>query len=168
MRRFRVPTSSDNDLLDLFTFHVAREKWLLPMTPATLPGLPGAPRVTEKDPGYGFFDNAPAHRPRGAPWTRRRRAMPRAAKPAARAPARADRPPAAPMRRVSVEGRPAHQPGRRARHHQAMLAQNSKHIDTALYQQLVPAWPIWNATHGHGKPSDVNPMFSPTRACCAT
>ncbi|MES2958217.1 MAG: chemotaxis protein CheW [Pseudomonadota bacterium] len=64
MRRFVVTTaSSDNDLLDLFTFHVAREQVkLLPMSAGFgfhdgAPGAPDAP--TDVDPGYGFFEDAP-------------------------------------------------------------------------------------------------------------
>lgn len=64
MRRFKVVTSSsDNDLLDLFSFHVAREQVRLQ---AYGPGYgfhagnPGAPDPEpEPDPGYGFFDSAP-------------------------------------------------------------------------------------------------------------
>ena len=64
MRRFRVvTTTSDNDLLDLFTFHVARE--LIQMR-ATDPGFgffpenAGAPpEENPVDPGYGFFEPLP-------------------------------------------------------------------------------------------------------------
>src|SRR5437762_761486 len=63
MRRFRViTTSSDNDLLDLFTFHVSRDEVaLLPMGPGYgfHEGSPGAPEPEPADLGYGFFDNAP-------------------------------------------------------------------------------------------------------------
>jgi two-component system chemotaxis sensor kinase CheA len=55
-RRFKVVTSSsDADLLDLFTFHVAREQVVfLPLD------VPVAPVVPVADPGYGFFDDEPA------------------------------------------------------------------------------------------------------------
>jgi two-component system chemotaxis sensor kinase CheA len=64
MRRFRVvTTTSDNELLDLFTFHVARE--LIQMR-ATDPGFgffpenAGAPpEENPVDPGYGFFEPMP-------------------------------------------------------------------------------------------------------------
>jgi two-component system, chemotaxis family, sensor kinase CheA len=64
IRRFRVvTTTSDADLLDLFTFHVARE--LIQMR-ATDPGFgffpenAGAPPVENPvDPGYGFFEPLP-------------------------------------------------------------------------------------------------------------
>jgi two-component system, chemotaxis family, sensor kinase CheA len=64
MRRFRViTTTSDNELLDLFTFHVARE--LIQMR-STDPGFgffhenAGAPpEEIPADPGYGFFEPLP-------------------------------------------------------------------------------------------------------------
>src|SRR3954470_6987447 len=64
MRRFRViTTTSDSELLDLFTFHVARE--LIQMR-ATDPGYgffpenAGAPPEEKPvDPGYGFFEPLP-------------------------------------------------------------------------------------------------------------
>ncbi|HJV95280.1 MAG TPA: Hpt domain-containing protein, partial [Albitalea sp.] len=64
MRRFKIVTnSSDSDLLDLFTFHVAREHVaLMPLGPGYgfHEGAPGVPQeVAEPDPGYGFFDDAP-------------------------------------------------------------------------------------------------------------
>jgi len=68
MRRFKVvTTSADNDLLDLFTFHVPREA--VRLAPLGLgygfhDGAPGAPASGSEDGGgvergYGFFDNAP-------------------------------------------------------------------------------------------------------------
>jgi len=151
MRRFRViTTSSDSDLLDLFTFHVARDEVaLLPMTPgygfhAGSPGAPPADELEEKDPGYGFFDNAPGA-PASSPTpsdTAPKSDATEAAKPAARAPARADKAPAAALEsstlRVSVEkvDQLINLVGELVIT-QAMLAQNSKQIDTALYQQLV-------------------------------
>ena len=55
-RLFQVETAStDDDLLDLFTFHVSREQIeIKPVAAAPAP----APAVVEKDPGYGFFDDA--------------------------------------------------------------------------------------------------------------
>ncbi len=148
MRRFRViTTSSDADLLDLFTFHVARDEVaLLPMTPgygfhAGAPGAPPESELAPSDPGYGFFDNAP-----GAPAVEPGRAGPTAETVAAklppRAPARAEKAPAAALEsstlRVSVEkvDQLINLVGELVIT-QAMLAQNSKQIDTALYQQLV-------------------------------
>ena len=63
MRRFKITTdSSDDDLLDLFTFHIAREHVkLLPLGPGYgfHNGAPGAPPPEQIDPGFGFFDDAP-------------------------------------------------------------------------------------------------------------
>jgi len=151
MRRFRIiTTSSDSDLMDLFTFHVAREEVaLLPMGPGYgfHKDAPGAPPEMPEDPGYGFFDNAP-----GAPSAAEGSAVEvkpaeeaagEAAKPAAatRATARAEKAPAAALEsstlRVSVEkvDQLINLVGELVIT-QAMLAQNSKQIDTALYQQL--------------------------------
>jgi len=147
IRRFRViTTSTDNDLLDLFTFHVARDEVaLLPMTAGYgfHAGAPGAPVEAEKDPGYGFFENAP-----GAPGSSdaptaaaNGLAEVETAKPAARAPARAEKAPAAALEsstlRVSVEkvDQLINLVGELVIT-QAMLAQNSKQIDPGLYQQL--------------------------------
>jgi two-component system chemotaxis sensor kinase CheA len=149
IRRFRViTTSTDNDLLDLFTFHVARDEVaLLPMTVgygfhAGSPGAPPETPLAERDPGYGFFENAP-----GAPGSAdasagdTSAAAAEAAKPAARAPARAEKAPAAALEsstlRVSVEkvDQLINLVGELVIT-QAMLAQNSKQIDPGLYQQL--------------------------------
>ena len=148
MRRFRVvTTSSDNDLLDLFTFHVARDEVaLLPMGPGYgfHEGAPGAPAAEPepRDPGYGFFDNAP-----GAPASDASASGPAAPADAAApkiavpAPARVEKAPAAALEsstlRVSVEkvDQLINLVGELVIT-QAMLAQNSKQIDTALYQQL--------------------------------
>ena len=148
MRRFRVvTTSSDNDLLDLFTFHVARDEVaLLPMGPGYgfHAGAPGAPAAEPepRDPGYGFFDNAP-----GAPTSDASAPGPAAPadaaapKAAPRAPARVEKAPAAALEsstlRVSVEkvDQLINLVGELVIT-QAMLAQNSKQIDIALYQQL--------------------------------
>lgn len=152
IRRFRViTTSSDSDLLDLFTFHVARDEVaLLPMTVgygfhAGSPGAPPAAELEHQDPGYGFFDNAPgspasAHAAPGA-TPKPEASATDAPKPAARAAGRADKAPAAALEsstlRVSVEkvDQLINLVGELVIT-QAMLAQNSKQIDTALYQQL--------------------------------
>ncbi|MBP6251436.1 MAG: chemotaxis protein CheW [Rubrivivax sp.] len=147
MRRFKVSTSSsDNDLLDLFTFHVAREQ--VQLAPLGLgygfhDGAPGAPMARtppERDPGYGFFEQAP-----GAPD-----GMPAPALATAAAPG-----PVPPRPAARVEpGKPASGPDQSTLRvsvekvdqlinlvgelviTQAMLAQNSKDIDSALHQQL--------------------------------
>lgn len=153
MRRFKVLTSSsDNDLLDLFTFHVAREQVkLLPLGPGFgfHEGAPGAPQAVaeEKDPGYGFFDDAPGVPPSAGTELKAQAEAPKpsaavtttAAKPVA---ARADVKPAAggmdqSTLRVSVEkvDQLINLVGELVIT-QAMLAQNSRNLDPALYQQL--------------------------------
>jgi two-component system, chemotaxis family, sensor kinase CheA len=152
IRRFRVvTTSTDQDLLDLFTFHVAREQVMfLPVTDgygfhAGSPGAPPEAELEQRDPGYGFFEDAPgapagdaaATTAAGNPGAAAAEA-PKAARPAARA----EKAPAAALEsstlRVSVEkvDQLINLVGELVIT-QAMLAQNSKQIDTALYQQLV-------------------------------
>jgi len=150
MRRYKIlTTSSDSDLLDLFTFHVAREAVaLLPLGPGYgfHAGAPGAPDESEAaaDLGYGFFDNAP-----GAPTAAEAQpaestpapAAAEAPKPAPRAAAKTDKAPAAALEsstlRVSVEkvDQLINLVGELVIT-QAMLAQNSKSVDLALHQQL--------------------------------
>ncbi len=136
VRRFKITTaSSDADLLDLFSFHVAREVVMLaPLGPGYgfHAGAPGAPAeaAAVADAGYGFFDDAP-----GCP---------------ANAAAAADAPSAAPHKaethraaagdstlRVSVEkvDQLINLVGELVIT-QAMLAQTSSHVDAALQQQL--------------------------------
>jgi two-component system chemotaxis sensor kinase CheA len=148
MRRFKVvTTSSDSDLLDLFTFHVAREAVaLLPLGPGYgfHPGAPGAPvEAAAPEPGYGFFDNAP-----GAPGTTDAVAGTPASAPTSEAPKAAARPARAEKAaaaatlesstlRVSVEkvDQLINLVGELVIT-QAMLAQNSKSVDLALHQQM--------------------------------
>jgi two-component system, chemotaxis family, sensor kinase CheA len=145
MRRFRIiTTSTDADLLDLFTFHVARDEVaLLPMTPgygfhAGSPGAPPPSVLAQQEAGYGFFDGAP-----GVPAGNDLVDAPavEAAKPTSREPARAGMAPAAALGsstlRVSVDkvDQLINLVGELVIT-QAMLAQNSKQIDPALYQQL--------------------------------
>ena len=154
MRRFKVLTSStDNDLLDLFTFHVSREQVkILPLGEGYgfHEGAPGAPPVEAKkdeDPGYGFFDDAPGmpaalnEETKAAEAAKASVPVP-AAKPAA--PARTDVAPrggaASPDQstlRVSVEkvDQLINLVGELVIT-QAMLAQNSRNLDPGLYQQL--------------------------------
>lgn len=153
MRRFKVLTSStDNDLLDLFTFHVAREQVkLLPLGPGFgfHEGAPGAPPAEpeDKDPGYGFFDDAPGIpsatstelKAQAAEAPKPGAVATTAAKPVA---AKADAKPAAAgmdqsTLRVSVEkvDQLINLVGELVIT-QAMLAQNSRNLDPGLYQQL--------------------------------
>jgi two-component system chemotaxis sensor kinase CheA len=151
MRRFKIVTATaDNDLLDLFTFHVAREHVKLsPMGTGYgfHEGAPGAPRddaPKETPVGYGFFENAP-----GAPEEVQATAPAPEAAPAAAAPARVA-PAAAPARAEKAAGAAESSTLRVSVDKvdqlinlvgelvitQAMLAQNSKGIDNALHQQL--------------------------------
>lgn len=151
MRRFKIVTgSSDNDLLDLFTFHVAREQVKLAAFGAGYgfhDGAPGAPPVeTKQEPGYGFFDDAPgspvqssaaspAAEPAPAPAAS---AVVPTAKPAVAA--AAPKPAAGGDQstlRVSIEkvDQLINLVGELVIT-QAMLAQNSRNVDPGLYQQL--------------------------------
>ena len=120
IRRFRVvTTTSDGDLLDLFTFHVARELIQIKDADAGygfFPDGPGAPVEDHPaDPGYGFFEPLPGPAEAAAGARRPRRARPAPPRPrpskarevAERQGRRGRRPDAARLRR---EGRPAHQP----------------------------------------------------------
>ena len=144
MRRFRVcTTSSDSDLLDLFTFHVSREQ--VKLAPLGLgygfhhgnPGVPPDAKLTEDELGYGFFDDAP-----GAPAKAEvSPAVAEAPKPspkhvAPQADAKASGLESSTLR-VSVEkvDQLINLVGELVIT-QAMLAQNGKAIDSALYQQL--------------------------------
>ena len=147
MRRFKVTTSSsDSDLLDLFTFHVAREHvQLLPLGPgygfhAGAAGAPAAEPVAVAEAGYGFFDDAP-----GAPSDAAASAPASAAAAATpvpgegRAAAKAVAPASAEAStlRVSVEkvDQLINLVGELVIT-QAMLMQNSAKMDPGLYQQL--------------------------------
>ncbi|MDM4764475.1 chemotaxis protein CheW [Pelomonas sp. SE-A7] len=144
MRRFKVLTSSsDNDLLDLFSFHVSREQVkILPLGDGFgfHEGAPGAPKVEEKDQGYGFFDDAP-----GSPGGTGEVKPVTAAAPVAAAPKAAPKAEAkgAPggmdqsTLRVSVEkvDQLINLVGELVIT-QAMLAQNSSGLDPAVHQQL--------------------------------
>jgi len=147
MRRFKITTTStDSDLLDLFTFHVPRESVTLKAITAGYgfydgaPGAPAAEAAVEQ--GYGFFDEAP-----GAPGTASAPATAApaeaAAKPAAAKPAapRGEGKAAAALEsatlRVSVEkvDQLINLVGELVIT-QAMLAQNSKGLDAGLSQQM--------------------------------
>jgi two-component system chemotaxis sensor kinase CheA len=150
MRRFKLLTAaSENELIDLFGFHVAREQVkLAPLGPGYgfHAGAPGAPQATpvDSDPGYGFFDNAPgapdataaAAAGAAAPATVPVEARP-AARAAARAEAKAAGTPESSTLRVSVEkvDQLINLVGELVIT-QAMLAQTGKGVDAALYQQL--------------------------------
>ncbi|MCV2366740.1 chemotaxis protein CheA [Roseateles oligotrophus] len=152
VRRFKILTSSsDGDLLDLFTFHVAREQVeLLPLGPGFgfHEGSPGSPAATpassqEADLGYGFFDNAPGL-PEASAATSELKVQAEPAKPATVTPAAVARPAAGPAAgmeqstlRVSIEkvDQLINLVGELVIT-QAMLAQNSRDVAPGLYQQL--------------------------------
>ena len=152
MRRFKIITgSTDDDLLDLFTFHVARDKVkLLPLGPGYgfHPGAPGVPpeEAPPVDNSFGFFDDAPGapgSQPAAAaaPVAAAVAAAPAGAKPETRAtPAKAHAAPAAEAStlRVSVEkvDQLINLVGELVIT-QAMLAQTSTKIDLTKHQQLV-------------------------------
>ena len=158
-RLFAVETNStDEDLLDLFTFHVAREQIEI-RTPAVAPvadashgffdGAPGAPAAAapaaapkaEVSSGFGFFDGAPGA-PGSTPEPVAVEAAPveaRAiAKPVAKAAgAPAAQPEAATIRvAISKVDQLINLVGELVIT-QAMLAQNSRALDPAVYQQLL-------------------------------
>jgi two-component system, chemotaxis family, sensor kinase CheA len=145
VRRFKVcTTSSDSDLLDLLTFHVAREHVaVLPLGPGYgfHPDAPGAPQAEKEDVGYGFFDDAPGAptQAAGTPAASDTEAAP-VVKAAPKAVAKAEKPAAAveaSTLRVSVEkvDQLINLVGELVIT-QAMLAQNTTGLDPAVYQQL--------------------------------
>ncbi|MBB5205883.1 two-component system chemotaxis sensor kinase CheA [Inhella inkyongensis] len=148
MRRFKITTaSSDNDLLDLFTFHVAREQVKLNPLGAGYgfyEGSPGAPKEEPKaEAGYGFFDDAPgapqaaAPTPAAAAPAQPTTAVVPTAKPSAAAPKPAAAAADQSTLRVSIEkvDQLINLVGELVIT-QAMLAQNSRNVDPGLYQQL--------------------------------
>ena len=157
-RVFAVETAStDDDLLDLFTFHVAREQInIVPVAAAAgetgngLPdgaveapvvaATPAASKAEESIAGFGFFDGAP-----GAPATHEvsvavappveSQGVVKAATKAAASPAA--QPEAATIRvAISKVDQLINLVGELVIT-QAMLAQNSRALDPAVYQQLL-------------------------------
>ncbi len=151
MRRFKVVTSStDNDLIDLFGFHISREQ--IQLTALTdgygfHEGAPGAPPATvataaAPELGYGFFEDAP-----GAPTADGQPAPVAAASaPVAAAPSKAAAPKAEKSAAAAAESSTLRVSVDKVDQlinlvgelviTQAMLAQNGKGVDAALYQQL--------------------------------
>lgn len=140
-RLFAVQTAStDEDLLDLFTFHVSREqidiRSAAAMEPvAAVAVAPVAPVEPEAAAGFGFFDGAP-----GAPSS-----MPEVhaeAKSSAKAVVKAAAPPAAQPEAATIRvaiskvDQLINLVGELVIT-QAMLAQNSRALDPAVYQQLL-------------------------------
>ncbi|QDL56055.1 chemotaxis protein CheW [Rhodoferax aquaticus] len=145
VRVFMVETAStDDDLLDLFAFHVSREHISIRSVDAVAEGVvatPSAPAPSDASPGFGFFDGAP-----GAPaeqisvsvaaTSTESKAVSRApSKPAAGAVAA--QPEAATIRvAISKVDQLINLVGELVIT-QAMLAQNSRALDPAVYQQLL-------------------------------
>ena len=135
VRRFKVVTSTDeSEILDLFTFHVARED--VKFLPWGEDGV-----AAQSDLGYGFFDNAPGA-PEQGPATPVMVAPVQPAPVAVKPVAKVDKPQAAGMEastlRVSVEkvDQLINLVGELVIT-QAMLAQNSRSLDPVVYQQLM-------------------------------
>ena len=152
VRRFKVTTTtSDSDLLDLFTFHVPREAVrLAPLGHGYgfhegAPGAPAAEATADSEQGYGFFSDNPGAPAASADTTANAPAVasaPSAAAPAAaRPPARTDAKPSAALEsatlRVSVEkvDQLINLVGELVIT-QAMLAQNSKGLEAGLNAQM--------------------------------
>ncbi len=145
-RRFKVLTvSTDADLLDLFSFHIAREHMRLAPLGAGYgfhADAPGAPASeAPPDVGFGFFDDAP-----GAPGSAPAKAAPEAhgaapvpvaSKAVAAKVERATAPESSTLR-VSVEkvDQLINLVGELVIT-QAMLAQNSKGLDAGMNQQML-------------------------------
>ena len=144
-RLFLVETgSTDEDLLDLFAFHVSRDYIQIKSVEATsevvdsepvavgsvddpLPGAPLAPL-----PGFGFFDGAP-----GAPTTTTTALVPKTAVAKPAGSNSAAQPEAATIRvAISKVDQLINLVGELVIT-QAMLAQNSRALDPAVYQQLL-------------------------------
>ena len=142
-RVFSVQTeSTDEDLLDLFAFHVSREHIEIESVEAPLNDAsvdirsefdddpaPGAPLAAF--PGFGFFDGAPGAPAVGASEVKL------AAKVAPKGPGAASQPEAATIRvAISKVDQLINLVGELVIT-QAMLAQNSRALDPAVYQQLL-------------------------------
>ena len=156
-RRFAVATcSSDADLLDLFSFHVAKEQIAItrdtaPAQAAPVPApAPPPPRLSGEGTDFGFFEDAP-----GLPGTARPASPETEAEaepappPVAAAPAKAAAPKA--EARAPAQGGPETSTLRVSVSKvdqlinlvgelvitQAMLAQKSRELDSAAHQQLL-------------------------------
>jgi two-component system chemotaxis sensor kinase CheA len=150
VRLFSVETAStDEDLLDLFAFHVSREHIGISArqtAPAAAPvaapvAAAPAPAAAEASDGFGFFDGAPGAPAAPAAPVAGVAAAPEAAvaKVPAKAPAAAHaaQPEAATIRvAISKVDQLINLVGELVIT-QAMLAQNSRALDPAIYQQLL-------------------------------
>ena len=165
LRRFKVvTTSSDDDLLDLFTFHVAREKVaLLPLTSGFgfHEGAPGAPPVENPpDPGFGFFEDAPGAPGSASPTAASTSNSPTApiasesasAAAPARAPAKTEKAPAAALEsstlRVSVEKVNSSIWWANWSLRGPCSRRTASRSTPRSTSSSLLAWPTWIATHG--------------------
>jgi two-component system chemotaxis sensor kinase CheA len=147
VRLFSVETAStDDDLLDLFAFHVSREHIAITAkqtaaAPAPVAVPAAAAPATEASDGFGFFDGAPGAPSAPVAPAASVVAVPEAvaAKVPAKAPAAAHaaQPEAATIRvAISKVDQLINLVGELVIT-QAMLAQNSRALDPAIYQQLL-------------------------------
>lgn len=157
VRRFKVSTATaESELLDLFTFHVAREQVSFvamgegsksaAAQPAADAGYgffdpPEATEAPKAPEGYGFFDNAPGSPDKPAPVAAAEAPQLKPVAAAAKPAAKVEKPAAGPETstiRVSVEkvDQLINLVGELVIT-QAMLAQNSRGLDPVVYQQLV-------------------------------
>ena len=147
MRIFAVQTSStDDDLLDLFAFHVSRDHIVIKAQAAVAPApapaavaapvAAAAPEASPASAAFGFFDGAPGAPGTAPPAPKAEVAAP--AKAAAKAPAPAAAQPEAATIRVAISkvDQLINLVGELVIT-QAMLAQNSRALDPAVYQQLL-------------------------------
>jgi two-component system, chemotaxis family, sensor kinase CheA len=148
-RLFQVETTStDDDLLDLFAFHVARDKVLISNVAvpaegvaAEVPVVQAPPSVTAEPVGFGFFDGSP-----GAPGVAVSSVSSAVVEAAASVSKAAAKPAAGPTAaqpeaatiRVAINkvDQLINLVGELVIT-QAMLAQNSRALDPAVYQQLL-------------------------------
>ena len=136
LRRFKVvTTSSDSDLLELFSFHFPPDKLaLMPLGPGYgfHAGAPGAPAAGEGDAAFGFFEGAPGA-PMAGGTAATAAAAPQRAAPAKPSAAAAD----ASTLRVSVEkvDQLINLVGELVIT-QAMLAQTTRKLEPAVMQQM--------------------------------
>ena len=146
-RLFRVETSSsDDDLLDLFAFHVARDKVQISSASAPAEGAAAAAgtsaSATSEPTGFGFFDGSPGAPGVAAPpvGSSSVEVVPPVAAKAAVKPsagAVAAQPEAATIRvAINKVDQLINLVGELVIT-QAMLAQNSRALDPAVYQQLL-------------------------------
>jgi two-component system chemotaxis sensor kinase CheA len=140
-RIFAVETNStDEDLLDLFAFHVSREKVSISEAGGgqALPPVDSADQALAEGTAFGFFDGSPgAPQQANAAEASSSPAIVEAQKVAPKAQAAAAQPEAATIRvAISKVDQLINLVGELVIT-QAMLAQNSRALDPAVYQQLL-------------------------------